>query len=67
LTPDLLPYRVGTPAGFSFAGFNGRRLADNAPEVMYGLVFNRACDTGLLAADAAETRQARFPYVVPSA
>ena len=32
LLPDLLPHRVGTPASFGFAGFNGRTLADNAPQ-----------------------------------
>lgn len=66
LLPDLLPYRVGTPAAFSFAGFNGRTLADNAPEVMYGLVTNSAVPTGLRPEHAAETRQEKFPYVVPS-
>jgi hypothetical protein len=67
LLPDLLPYRVGTPAAFSFAGFNGRSLSDNAPEVMYGLITNSAIPTGLPAAIATETRQNGFPYVVPSA
>jgi Domain of unknown function (DUF4331) len=66
LLPDLLPYTVGTPAAFSFAGFNGRSLADNAPEVMYGLITNAALPTALTAADAAETRQAEFPYTVPA-
>ncbi|MDH2413840.1 DUF4331 family protein [Nocardioides sp. CER19] len=67
LTPDLLPYRIGSPAGFTFAEFNGRALSDNAPEVMYGLVTNSARETGLKAVDAAETRQDKFPYIVPSA
>ncbi|MDF8266529.1 DUF4331 family protein [Luteipulveratus flavus] len=67
LLPNVLPYTVGTPAAFSFAGFNGRALADNAPEVMYGLVTNSAIPTGLDGQDAAETRQQSFPYVVPSA
>lgn len=66
LLPDVLPYRVGTSAAFSFAGFNGRTLADNAPEVMYGLVTNSAVPTGLVAASASETRQDKFPYVVPA-
>jgi Domain of unknown function (DUF4331) len=65
LLPDVLPYRVGTTAAFSFAGFNGRTLADNAPEVMYGLVTNSAVPTGLMGA-ASETRQDKFPYVVPA-
>ena len=65
LLPDVLPYRVGTPAAFSFAGFNGRRLADNALEVMYGLVTNSAVPTGLRSSAVAATRQDEFPHVVP--
>jgi hypothetical protein len=61
LLPDVLPYRVGNPARFTFAGFNGRALADNAPEVMYGLVTNSALPTGLVAASASQTRQDKFP------
>jgi Domain of unknown function (DUF4331) len=64
LLPDVLPYRVGTAAAFTFAGFNGRALADNAPEVMFGLVTNSAVPTGLVAASASETRQDKFPYLV---
>ena len=66
LLPDVLPYQVGTTAAFTFAGFNGRALADNAPEVMYGLVANSALPTGLEAASASETRQDKFPYIVPA-
>ena len=40
LFPDVLPYVVGTPATYSFAGFNGRTPADNAPEAMLSLVTN---------------------------
>src|SRR5262249_22269676 len=61
LLPDILPYLVSSPAAFTFAGFNGRALADNAPEVMYGLITNSAVPTGLVAASAAETRQHEFP------
>lgn len=67
LTPDTLPYRVGTPAVFGFAGFNGRHLADNAPEVMFSLVTDSAVTTGLTAAQSATTRSESFPYVVPVA
>ena len=63
LLPDVLPYTVGTPAAFSFASFNGRSPADNAPEVVYGLVTNSAFPTGLTAPVA--THQDEFPYVVP--
>ena len=66
LLPDVLPYTVGTAAGFSFAGFNGRTLADNAPEVMYGLITNSAFPTGLTSFAATETRGEGFPYVTPT-
>ncbi|AWS40246.1 DUF4331 family protein [Streptosporangium sp. 'caverna'] len=64
LFPDLLPYRTGTPAGFGFAGRNGRTLADNAPEVMFSLVLNSAISTGLTPEQFADTRSSGFPYVV---
>lgn len=66
LLPDVLPYRVGTAAEFGFAGFNGRTLADNAPEVMYSLITNSGFPTGLTPADAEKTRADDFPYVVPT-
>jgi hypothetical protein len=64
LLPDVLPYRVGTPASFGFAGFNGRALADNAPEVVFSLVTNSGFPTGLTSAAAADARSREFPYVV---
>lgn len=66
LLPDVLPYRVGSSAEFGFAGFNGRTLADNAPEVMYSLITNTGFPTGLTSADAAKTRADDFPYLVPT-
>ncbi|WP_406841503.1 DUF4331 family protein (plasmid) [Streptomyces sp. AHU1] len=66
IVPDLLPYTVGSTALFSFAGFNGRRLADNAPEVMFSLATNSAIPGGLKADDS-KRRQESFPYVVPVA
>ncbi len=67
LFPDVLPYVVGTPATYGFAGFNGRTLADNAPEAMLSLVLNRAVDSGLKPAVAKEQRDGSFPYVVSAA
>jgi hypothetical protein len=64
ILPDLLPYVVGSPALFSFARFNGRRLADNAPEVMFSLAMNSAIPTGLRAGDV-KRGQGAFPFVVP--
>jgi hypothetical protein len=66
LFPDVLPYVVGTPASYSFAGFNGRTLADNAPEAMLSLVVNTAVRSGLKPDTAAAYRAGEFPYVVPA-
>jgi hypothetical protein len=66
LFPDVLPYLVGTPAAYGFAGFNGRTLADNAPEAMLSLVVNTAVASGLKPAVSRELRDGVFPYVVPA-
>jgi hypothetical protein len=66
LFPDVLPYVVGTPATYGFATFNGRSLADNAPEAMLSLVLNTAVPSGLTPAVAEQLRAPRFPYVVPA-
>jgi len=52
LFPDVLPYVIGTPASYGFAGFNGRTLADNAPEAMLSLVTGTAIPSGLTPAVA---------------
>ncbi len=65
LFPDVLPYVLGTPATYGFAGLNGRRLADNAPEAMFSLVLNTATSSGLTPAATASMRSESFPYVVP--
>ena len=64
LVPDVLTYVVGTPAQFSFAVFNGRRLSDNAPEVMFSLATNSAVPSGLRFSDVHRSQEA-FPFVVP--
>jgi uncharacterized protein DUF4331 len=66
LFPDVLPYVVGTPAVYGFAGFNGRTLADNAPEAMLSLVTNNAVPSGLKPPVAEDQRASSFPYVVPA-
>jgi len=66
LFPDVLPYVIGTPASYSFAGFNGRTQADNAPEAMLSLVTNMAVPSGLRPATAKQWRDSNFPYVVPA-
>lgn len=66
LFPDVLPYVIGTPASYGFAGFNGRTLADNAPEAMLSLVTGMAVPAGLKPSVAAGQRASVFPYVVPA-
>jgi hypothetical protein len=65
LFPDVMPYLIGTPATYGFAGLNGRTMADNAPEAMFSLVLNKATTSGLTPAVSASMRSASFPYVVP--
>jgi hypothetical protein len=67
LLPDILRYCVGSPASYSFASRNGRGLTDNAPEVMFSLVTNRALSDGLGKRHAAGTPRPHFPYVPPPA
>jgi hypothetical protein len=64
LLPDVMPYRTGTPASYGFLGFNGRALADNAPEAMFSLVMNSAVSSGLSPEQFSATRSEKFPYVV---
>ncbi|HET6190414.1 MAG TPA: hypothetical protein VFE59_25855, partial [Trebonia sp.] len=66
LFPDVLPYVIGTPATYGFAGFNGRTRADNAPEAMLSLVTNMAVPSGLRPAVTEQQRDSHFPYVVPA-
>ena len=66
LFPDVLPYVVGTPAVYGFTGFNGRTMADNAPEAMLSLVTNSPVPSGLKPAGTRDQRAGTFPYVVPA-
>jgi hypothetical protein len=66
LLPDVMPYVVGTPAVYGFAGRNGRTLADNAPEVMLSLVVDTAVPSGLKPSVSERQRRESFPYVVPA-
>ena len=66
LFPDVLPYVVGTPAVYGFAGFNGRTRADNAPEATPSLVTNMAVPSGLKPSVTRDQRDTSFPYVVPA-
>ena len=61
--PDVLRYRVGTPATYGFATRNGRGLTECAPEVMFAVVLNRAVPLGLSASAATGTLRTDFPYL----
>lgn len=60
LFPTILPYELGTPAVFGFAGFNGRALTDDVMDVMLSLATNTALGDGV-APDKGRTRD-EFPY-----
>jgi hypothetical protein len=63
LFPNILPYTVGTPAVFGFAGWNGRSLTDNAPDVMFSLALNTPIALGIGADSVTAKPSPRFPYV----
>lgn len=63
LFPNILPYTVGTPAALSFAGFNGRSLVDNAPDVMFTLAMNTPISQGIGPESVTAKPAATFPYV----
>lgn len=65
LFPDLLRYRIGTPATFGFAARNGRGLTESAAEVMFSLVLNKAVPLGIDAGSVTRPVHARFPYLAP--
>ena len=56
----MLPYQLGSDAGFDFAGFNGRNLADDVMDVIITLASNVALADGV-APDKTRIRT-EFPY-----
>lgn len=65
LLPDLIRYRVGTPASFGFADQNGRGLTECVPEVMFAIVLNAAVPLGLRGAAAEARPRPDFPHLAP--
>lgn len=61
--PNILPYTVGTPAAFSFAGWNGRSLTDNAPDVMFSMAANAPIALGIGKESVTSKPVATFPFV----
>jgi len=63
LCPNILPYRVGTPAVFGFAEWNGRSLTDNAPNVMFSIAANTPVSLGIGKESVTSKPSTAFPYV----
>jgi hypothetical protein len=63
LLPDMLPYQLGTPANYGFAGHNGRALTDKVADVMFSLVTNLALSSGAFSSNRSDTARDSFPYV----
>jgi hypothetical protein len=61
--PNILPYKVGTPAAFGFGEWNGRSLADNAPNVMFSIAANTPVSLGIGKESATSKPSKTFPYV----
>ncbi len=61
--PNVLPYTVGTAAVFGFAGWNGRSLTDNAPDVMFSIAANRPVTLGIGKESVTSKPSQAFPYV----
>jgi hypothetical protein len=64
LVPNVLPYRLGTPAAFDFVEFNGRALTDDVMDVMLTLMSNTALADGAI--PPADRVIERFPYYGPA-
>ena len=63
LFPNILPYKVGSSACFGFAGWNGRTLTDNAPDVMFSLAANTPIALGIGRESVTAVPSEDFPYV----
>ena len=61
--PNMLPYTVGTAAVFGFAGWNGRSLTDNAPDVMFSIAANTPIHLGIGKESVTSKPSKMFPYV----
>lgn len=61
--PNILPYRVGTPAAFGFVAWNGRSFTDNAPDVMFTIAANTPTRLGIGKGSVTSKPTKTFPYV----
>ena len=62
LVPDVIPYKVGTPAIFSLNKINGRALGDDIMTVMLTKLFGEHTDQAIKNPKAYESK---FPFVIP--
>jgi hypothetical protein len=63
MLPDVLPYRIGSQASYTFLARNGRTLTDNAAEIMCSLATNSALSIGITRRNATAAPRDRFPYL----
>ncbi len=65
MLPNMLPYTIGTEAAFTFAGWNGRALTDNAPDVMFSFAANTPVTLGIGRESVSPKPRDEFPYLPP--
>lgn len=63
LMPDILRYRIGTPAQYTAGHRNGRNLTEDVDEDMYQTVIGKHIEQGLDASDATGQLRDQFPYL----
>ncbi|MEV4005284.1 DUF4331 family protein [Actinomadura sp. NPDC049753] len=64
--PNVLPYTLDTPACFGFAGWNGRTMTDNAPDVMFSFAADTPITLGITKESVTAGPRCSFPYVPPA-
>lgn len=62
LVPDVITYKVGTPAKFSAASINGRSLSDDAMSAMLTLLIGQPTDQHII---NQKLYTKNFPYLIP--
>ena len=65
LLPNVLPYTVGTPAGFTFNEWNGRSLIDNVADVVFTMAANTPIGLGIGRESVRAKPRSCFPYMPP--
>jgi hypothetical protein len=63
IAEHIVPYEVGTAAGFGFTEQNGRTLTDNAQDVMFSIAANAPVHLGIGKESIASRLSKKFPYM----